>query len=111
MLDYTKYISVFLPIKQEISITKKTHRIRCVFILSDDVEDKGEDYESDGDPLGSLGKLCVQRTALILCHEGLGDTADGAGETGTLTGLEENDENNCQCADELENGDKELHIK
>lgn len=111
MSDYSKYVDAFLPLKREFSVNKKRTGYRCVFKLSDDVEDKGENYESDGNPLGSLSKLCIQGTTLILGHEGLGNTADGAGEAGTLTGLEENDENNCQCADELENGDKELHIK
>ena len=83
----------------------------CSFQLSDDVEDKGEDNESDGDPLGGLSQLSVQRTALILGGERLRDTADSAGKTCALARLEHNDEDNSDCAEELENGDSELHIK
>ena len=46
---------------------------------------------------------------LILCQEGISYAADRSRETGTLTGLEKNDQNNAQATQHLQNGKKELH--
>ena len=53
-------------------------------------QSQGENQESDGDPLGSLGELGVPGLGLVLGQEGVRAAGNGAGQTGGLTGLQQN---------------------
>ena len=65
------------------------------------VEDQGQHNKHSAQPLGAFGQLGIQRTGLALGHVGISNTADGAGQTLALTGLEQNDQDQRQRDEQL----------
>ena len=75
---------------------------------ADHVEHKRQHDENDSDPLRHLCELCVHGAGLVLRHIGVGSAGDGAGESGTLSGLEQNDDGKSDAEDELDYRNNEL---
>ena len=67
-------------------------------------QDKGQDHERNGDPLGGLGQLGVPGVGLVLGKEAVRSTGDGAGKAGILAGLQQDHAGQKQCGEHLNNG-------
>jgi len=76
------------------------------------VQHEGEDNESQCDPLCPTSQLCVQSLGLSGVESKVvrAVAADGAGQTGVLTGLENDDANEGETAEQLDNSDGEFHV-
>ena len=87
---------------------KRTDRSASFFVWDrlQHVQHERQDDEHGADPFGRAGELGVHALGLVLCHEGIGDTADCAAQAGGLTALEEDDGNDEQTAEKLKNGDE-----
>ena len=75
---------------------------------SDDAQGQGDDDPEDGNPLGHLGQLGIQAFGLVLGQEGISAAGDGAGQTGTLAGLEHNHSDDGQTAQDLDDGENQI---
>ena len=74
-------------------------------LLSNKVEAQGQQNESQGEPLGGLCQLGVQRLGLALGQEGLCAAGDGAGEAGALAALHKHDRGDSNAGEDLENSE------
>ena len=91
---------------------EKRDTLRCPFRfgeLAQDQQNDGQDQESSANPLGAAGDLGIDALGLVLGQEGIGNAADGAGQTGALAGLEQNGQDDGQAANQLQNGNKQFH--
>ena len=75
----------------------------------DKVQNQGQQYEQQSDPLGCLSQLLVQ-TAFGLGQEGLSTAGDCTGQTGLLTGLEQNNCDKEQSGKNLNDGEDNSHL-
>ena len=78
--------------------------------LLQDVQCQSQHDESSANPLGSASQLGIQRLGLVSGQEGV-TAADDAGQTGVLTGLEQNSQNQSHAAQQLQNSNKNKHIR
>ncbi len=73
-----------------------------------EVQNEGQKNESKSDPLGHLGELCVHGLGLGLEGIAVAAAADSTAETGTLTGLEHDDNDETEACDKLNDGEYEF---
>lgn len=71
---------------------------------------KSQDDESETDPLGGLGELRIESLGLALGEEGVSAAGDGAGEPGTLAGLEQDDDGYGEGGEKLQNRESDVHF-
>lgn len=70
------------------------------------VQSQSQDDESGTDPLGGLSELGIEGLGVTAGEESVSSlAADAAGQTGVLTGLEQNRKDNNETAQKLKNGD------
>lgn len=74
-------------------------------IISDQVQQQGQQNEGQSEPLGGLSQLCVPGLGLALGEEGLRAAGDGAGKTRALAALHQNDNGDGQAGEKLNNGE------
>lgn len=75
----------------------------------DDAQSQGQQNESDSDPLGHLSQLGVEALGLTLGKEVVSTAADGTGDAGALTGLEEDDDDEEERGDQKKNAESDSH--
>ncbi len=73
------------------------------------VEDEGQNDESECDPFGPLGKLCIQSLCLGLEGVAVIAAADSAAEAGALAGLEHDDGDESNTGNELNDGEYDFN--
>ena len=69
--------------------------------LAHNQQREGKEQEHSANPFGCAGEFCVHCFGLVLCQEGIGHAANGAGEASVLAGLEEYHQDDTQAAEEL----------
>ena len=69
------------------------------------IENEGQENESESDPLGHLGELGVHGLGLSLEGIAVIAAANGAADAAALTGLEHDDSNESETCDELNDGE------
>ena len=74
------------------------------------MQSERQDDEGETDPLGGLCELGVHGLGLALGEEGVRAAGDGAGEAGTLAGLEEDDDRNSEGGEKLQNRESDVHL-
>ena len=82
-----------------------------IFLSSDEVQHKGHDNESGGEPRRGLRKLFVPGLGLALGEEGLGAAGDRTGETGALSALHKNNHGNGKAGEKLEDCKNDLNSR
>ena len=68
------------------------------------VQDESQNDEDQSNPLGHASQSGIQGLGLALAHEGISGAGDGTGQTGGLTGLQQNDSNQEQGSDHFNDG-------
>ena len=68
-------------------------------LSSNEVQGESEDDESEADPLG-----------VALGEEGVRAAGDGAGEAGTLAGLEEDNDRDGESGKQLQDRESDVHL-
>lgn len=73
-----------------------------------EIQNEGENNESKSNPLGHLGELCIHGLCLSLEGIAVVTAADSAAETGTLAGLEHDDNDEANTCEKLNDSEYEF---
>ena len=79
-----------------------------VFIGSNQAQRECQNHPHQSNPLCGLSQQLIQAAVTALAHVGTAVACNGAGQTGFLTGLDQNNDYQRNAGDDLQDGQNDL---